>query len=161
MEKQRRESVFRMEFNGVILGVRKRRAVANACARCPDGVSCDIPYGTAMLRLIPLFLIVLVSSGAGPKPATPDTPDPALSEMYRKDLEEEAAAQAKQRAAACRTLPRPSVGMSESSVLASCWGKPEHKRESETAGGKQAVWGYPEGYLYFTKGLVTRIITPR
>lgn len=109
-----------------------------------------------MWRLV-LLLIIAVSVGAGPKSDPQQSPDPALSEMYKKDLQEEWAAQVKQRAAACRVATPPKLGMSESSVLASCWGRPDHKRFK----GQQIIWGYPEGYLYFTNGLVTRIVTPR
>jgi hypothetical protein len=61
----------------------------------------------------------------------------------------------------CKKLPTPAIGMKAAQVSASCWGQPEHVAESVTAQGKLAVWGYPEGYVYLTDGVVTRIVTSR
>ena len=59
----------------------------------------------------------------------------------------------------CKKLPTPAIGMKAAQVSASCWGQPDNIAESVTAQGKLAVWGYPEGYVYLTDGVVTRIVT--
>jgi hypothetical protein len=61
----------------------------------------------------------------------------------------------------CKKLPTPAIGMKTAQVSASCWGQPDNIAESVTAQGKVAVWGYPEGYVHLTDGVVTRIVTSR
>jgi hypothetical protein len=51
--------------------------------------------------------------------------------------------------------------MTAAQVLSSCWGKPRNAADSVTAEGKVAVWGYPEGFIYLTNDIVTRITTVR
>ncbi len=72
----------------------------------------------------------------------------------QKDIEDQLGiTRARQRQETCTKLPAPSIGMSEAQVLSSCWGKPDHAAESITARGKQALWSYPEGYVYSSKQL--------
>jgi len=92
----------------------------------------------------------------------PRTPDPAQVARYQKDIEDQlGTTRARQRQEACTKGSPPSIGMTEAKVLSSCWGNPDHFSESVTAEGKQAVWSYPEGYVYFSTGVVTRIVTSR
>lgn len=95
--------------------------------------------------------------------ARPAPPPPVASAAdYRKDIEDQLGiTRARQRAEACRTGYIPAIGMSEAKVLASCWGAADHATESVSAHGKQAIWSYPEGSLFLTNGVVTRILTSR
>ena len=68
---------------------------------------------------------------------------------------------AEQRQALCAKIGGPKIGMNTTQVLASCFGKPNHVAESVTAQGKQEVWSYPEGYVFLTDGIVTKIVTAR
>lgn len=51
----------------------------------------------------------------------------------------------------------PSIGMTESEVLASKWGSPKKRNETITATGKREQWVYDKGYIYFENGYVTAI----
>lgn len=95
--------------------------------------------------------------------ARPAPPVPtATAADYQKDLEDQLGiTRARQRAEACRVGYAPAIGMTEAKVVASCWGAADHAAESVTAQGKQAVWSYPEGYVYFANGVVTQIVTSR
>ncbi len=82
--------------------------------------------------------------------------------VYQKDIEDQLGiTRARQRQEVCSRLPAPAIAMSTAQVLSSCWGKPDHAAESITAQGKQAVWSYPEGYVYLSDGTVTKIVTSR
>lgn len=95
--------------------------------------------------------------------ARPAPPTPVANAAdYQKDLEDQLGiTRARQRAEACRAGYVPAIGMTEARVAASCWGTADHAAESVTAQGKQAVWSYPEGYVYLTNGIVKRIVTSR
>jgi len=111
------------------------------------------------MRYILLAVCLAVGACAGPPPSQPD---PALVNMYKKDIEDQLGiTRARQRQQACSAGYTPAIGMTEAKVLASCWGRPDHLSEEITAAGKMAVWAYPEGYVYLSGGLVTKIIVSR
>jgi hypothetical protein len=81
---------------------------------------------------------------------------------YQKNIEDQLGiTRARQRQELCSKLPSPAVAMTSAQVLSSCWGQPDHSAESITAQGKQAVWSYPEGYVYLSDGIVIKIVTSR
>jgi hypothetical protein len=48
------------------------------------------------------------------------------------------------------------IGMSESQVYRSCWGRPDHVNRTETVGHVREQWVYKDfGYLYLDDGIVT------
>lgn len=105
-----------------------------------------------------LLVVALCVPTLGCAKKTPPLP-PA---DYKKNIEDQLGiTRARQRAEACRTRYAPAIGMTEAKVVASCWGAADHAAESVTAQGKKAVWSYPEGYVYLTNGIVTKIITSR
>lgn len=107
-----------------------------------------------------LVAAVLCTALTGCSTAPP--PPVATAADYQRDLEDQMGiTRARQRAEACRSGNLPAIGMTEAKVLASCWGTADHAAQSVTAQGKQAVWSYPEGYIYLTNGVVTRIVTSR
>jgi hypothetical protein len=104
-----------------------------------------------------IVAICLAVAGCARAPPPPD-----YTQMFQKDLEDQLGiTRAKQRQELCSRLPAPAIGMKSDQVRSSCWGQPDHAAESVTAQGKQAVWSYPEGYVYLSDGVVTKIITSR
>lgn len=63
--------------------------------------------------------------------------------------------------ASCERRGGVSVGMTEQQVLASCWGRPNKKNITETAGGIHEQWVYGGGYIYLDQGIVTGLQTER
>lgn len=57
----------------------------------------------------------------------------------------------------CEKKPLPRIGMTQEQVRASCWGPPQGIMESDTARGKEAVLTYPQGNIYMSNGIVTKI----
>lgn len=66
----------------------------------------------------------------------------------------------KKRAAECKRLGIPRVGMSVKQVEATCWGKPDHVNRTETAGAITDQYVYGDSrYVYLRNGVVTSIQT--
>lgn len=108
-----------------------------------------------LAALISAMTCVAISGCVRPPPSMPPAD-------YQKDIEDQLGiTRARQRAEACTKIPPPSIGMTEAKVLSSCWGNPDNNAQSVTASGKQAIWSYPEGYVYLTNGIVTKIVTAR
>lgn len=106
-------------------------------------------------------IIAACLAAAGCASAPPDYRGPSTAE-YQKDIEDQLGiTRARQRQERCSKLPAPAIAMTSAQVLSSCWGQPDHAAESITAQGKQAVWSYPEGYVYLTNGAVTKIVIAR
>lgn len=111
------------------------------------------------MRLAAIALC-LVAVGCASRPTGAERQQPTAP--YQKNIEDQTGiTRAREKQAACASLPAPAVGMSGSQVLGSCWGKPDHVVESTIAEGKHAVWSYPEGYLHLTNDTVTRIEVSR
>jgi hypothetical protein len=109
-----------------------------------------------------VFVVMCVAVAGCARKTPPPSPDPNATSYYQRELENQLGiTRAKQLAQACKQAPPPSIGMTEKQALSSCWGKPDHAAESITAGGTQAVWSYPEGYVYLSNGFVTKIIVSR
>jgi hypothetical protein len=109
-----------------------------------------------------VFVITTTLILAGFAAAPPPPPVPIEQNPYYQDMRKQLGIdRAEQRQELCTRLPRPSIGMTGTQVLSSCWGKPDHVAESITAQGKQAIWAYLEGQLYLTNDVVTRIVTSR
>jgi hypothetical protein len=107
-----------------------------------------------------VWTTLLVLAGCARPP--PPSPVPIEQNPYYQGLRKQLGIErAEQRQELCTKLPKPSIGMTATQVLSSCWGKPDHNAESTTAQGKQAIWAYPEGELYLTNDVVTRIVTSR
>jgi len=117
---------------------------------------------TATLASALVFTGVVISGCVQPVPPETDADRERRTADYKQALEDQLGiTRARQRAEVCAKLPAPSIGMTEAKVLASCWGRPDHSAQSVTASGKDAVWAYPEGYVYLTNGVVTKIVTSR
>lgn len=111
-----------------------------------------------MTRFLITALCLATSACATPPPVDRQ----ALADEYRRDMENQLGiTRARKRQLACTRAPTPSIGMTASQVLSSCWGKPDHAAESVTAQGQAAVWSYPEGYVYLSDNVVTKIVTAR
>jgi hypothetical protein len=107
---------------------------------------------------MPMLCIVL----AGCAQSAPQPPPPIEQNPYYQDMRRQLGIdRAEQRQELCTRLPKPGIGMTIAQVISSCWGKPDHAAESITAQGKQEVWSYPEGYVYLSDGVVTKIVTSR
>jgi hypothetical protein len=106
------------------------------------------------------FAMCLGVAGCAQSPPPP--PTPIEQNPYYQDMRRQLGIdRAEQRQEQCRKMPKPSIGMTANQVRASCWGTPDHLAESVTAQGKQEVWGYPEGHVLLTDGVVVRIVTSR
>lgn len=56
------------------------------------------------------------------------------------------------------SVPKPTIGMSKSEVLATVWGEPSRKNISEYSFGTYEQWVYSNyRYVYFEDGIVTAI----
>jgi len=94
--------------------------------------------------------------------ASAPPPVPISENTYYQDMRHQLGIdRAEQRQAQCAKVTAPTIGMNTTQVLASCWGNPDHAAESTSAQGKTAIWAYPEGTLFLTNGIVTRIVTSR
>lgn len=66
-------------------------------------------------------------------------------------------ARREQEAKAARRRQGVHIGMTESDVLQSSWGRPRHVNRTTTARGTREQWVYGGGYLYFENGILTTI----
>lgn len=88
---------------------------------------------------------------------------PELSEKAKREAHDEEIAAAKRSAsrrkaeATRRKKEGVRIGMSQSEVIASSWGKPNHVNRTVTARGTHEQWVYGGGYLYFEDGVLTSI----
>jgi hypothetical protein len=84
--------------------------------------------------------------------------DRMQTELQRSEAARNAAA--KKARAECDRRGGASIGMTAQQVLASCWGKPEHRNVTIFAQGRSEQWVYPGGYLYFRDGRLEAIDKP-
>jgi hypothetical protein len=97
----------------------------------------------------------VVVAGCVQKPPEPRT------NYYIEKWNAEAKAEAERaeaHRALCARIGVPKIGMTQSQVLSSCWGKPLDTVEVTTERGKSEGWRYGDGNnLYFMKGVLVRI----
>ncbi len=90
-----------------------------------------------------------------------DYSNPEVREANKARVQEQIAAQAKERAeldgTSCTKDGKAIIGESQSRTLKCGWGKPKRINRTHTATVSREQWVYDGGYLYFTNGVLTAI----